>query len=185
MSKFPYKTSKELREYFIKEGLDKLKEINRSYEPHFIKLDNTIDEITKDIGNRKQQLSHFKETLELHQKGYQAAVQAENEHQICRQSLLENNDSGAERFLQLQTLGSSPMEVYHQTSFGLGEDISRLTREIDRLNNRLTNQNDRKSRAISELKILNSIIDEKSRQLSQEENPNAKPLNAVSHQRLG
>lgn len=55
----------------------------------------------------------------------------------------------------------SPLDSYHQHSSNIQNEIDTISKRLNELNSHLALWKNQKSKAISELKILNSVIEEK------------------------
>lgn len=78
---------------------------------------------------------------------------------------MSDSCTGAERYLALSALGMSPFDCYHSNSRRLQDQIDTTNKKLNELNSHLALWKNQRSKAVSELKILNSIIDEKRREL--------------------
>ncbi|MDO5255365.1 hypothetical protein PSM93_06960 [Legionella pneumophila] len=175
MSKFPHKTPETLRQYFREKSLEELIEINRSYGPHFENLENTIDRLTQEISTRAERLPSLLKRLEELAQNYGKIAIEQERYEDNRASIMSDSCTGAERYLALSALGMSPFDSYHHNSRNLQNEIDTINKklnEIDTINKKLNELNshlalwkNQRSKAVSELKILNPIIDEKRREL--------------------
>lgn len=163
MSKFPNKTTSELRQYFQQQSLEKLQEIRRSYDPHFISIKNSIERITGTLETLTEKQNNLLSEQEDLSNYYPKAEAAEKEYKNTLEAIMSDSN-GAERYLALQALGMSPLNSYHQKSLSLDNEIHRITQEIERLNSQISSLNTKKSWAFTELRILNSIIEEKKKE---------------------
>lgn len=163
MSKFPNKTTHELRQYFQQQSLEKLQEINRSYGPHFTNIENSIERITETLETLTEKQNNLLSEQEDLANYYPKAEEEEKEYKNTLEAIMSDSN-GAERYLALQALGMSPLHSYHQKSLGLDDEIRRITQEIEQLNSQISLLNTKKSWAITELRILNSIIEEKKKE---------------------
>ncbi|HAT1868808.1 TPA: hypothetical protein JAZ42_11855 [Legionella pneumophila] len=165
MSKFPHKTPETLRQYFRGKSLEQLIEINRSYGPHFENLENTIDRLTQEISTREEKLSGLLKGREELSQNYGKIVIEQEQYENNRSSIMSDSCTGAERYLALAALGMSPFDCYHNNSWNLQNEIDTTYKKLNELNSHLAFWKNQKSKAVSELKILNPIIDEKRREL--------------------
>ncbi|MCE0724435.1 MULTISPECIES: hypothetical protein [Legionella] len=160
MSKFPLKTPAELRRYFNQQSLDKLIEINHSYEPHFVSLDNRVDELKKVLNEAGTRRAYFIGRQKAHLKTYEATAIHEESYQSTRNEvLMETNQT--DRNLGLKAMGISPMEMYEYEERSISEEISKTSDEIKRANDAILVLEQKKRTAVSELRILNDVIKEK------------------------
>ncbi len=165
MSKFPHKNPETLRQYFREKNLEQLLEINQSYGPHFEKLENAIGRQTEEISTRTEKLSWLlKDKKELSQNSEKIAIEQE-QYERNRASIMSDSCTGAERYLALTALGMSPLDSYHQHSSNIQNEIDTISKRLNELNSHLALWKNQKSKAISELKILNSVIEEKRKEL--------------------
>ncbi|MBI2785377.1 MAG: hypothetical protein HYX60_03330 [Legionella longbeachae] len=160
MSQFPYKTQSELRGYFKRHNLMDLMEINRSYGPYFTSLEGRIDNYNHTLVDENLKLKNLKMKKEQHEQGYDKATKQEEEFKSTSESLL-GISSRTELFLIRQSLGYSPMDTYNSILINLEERIFRTNTTIENLNKALNDLNQRKKGAISELRLLNHVIEEK------------------------
>lgn len=165
MSKFPHKTPETLRQYFQAKDLGQLIEINHSYGPHFENLENAIDRLTQKISTQKGKLSGFIKEQEEISQNYGKIVIEQERFENNRASIMSDSCTGAERYLALSALGMSPFDCYHSNSRRLQDQIDTTNKKLNELNSHLALWKNQRSKAVSELKILNSIIDEKRREL--------------------
>lgn len=160
MAQFPKKTSSELRCYFNSLDLKKLIQLNRSYGPHFEKLDARIDSCKNDLDNEKKRLEELKAEKSSHELCYEKAETQEKKYKQNFDGVLSNRNS-SEHFLGRKALGHSPMQLYKSDVFCFNYFILESTRKIELLDSRLSALEANKKTAFSELRILNSIIEEK------------------------
>ncbi|HAT2049314.1 TPA: hypothetical protein JBK40_15365 [Legionella pneumophila] len=165
MSKFPHKNPETLRLYFQGKNLEQLIEINRSYGPHFENLENTIDRLTQEISTQKGKLSGLLKANEELSQSYDKIVVEQERFESNRSSIMSDSCTGAERYLALSALGMSPLDCYHSNSRSLQNEIDTTNKKLKELNTHLALWKNQRSKAVSELKILNPIIDEKRREL--------------------
>ncbi|HAU1378715.1 TPA: hypothetical protein JBI49_04090 [Legionella pneumophila] len=165
MSKFPHKTPETLRQYFREKSLEELIEINRSYGPHFENLENTIDRLTQEISTRAERLPSLLKRLEELAQNYGKIAIEQERYEDNRASIMSDSCTGAERYLALSALGMSPFDSYHHNSRNLQNEIDTINKKLNELNSHLALWKNQRSKAVSELKILNPIIDEKRREL--------------------
>ncbi|HHF7367451.1 TPA: hypothetical protein ACPSKY_002585 [Legionella bozemanae] len=160
MSKFPHKTPGELRRYFNQQSLDKLLEINRSYGPHFESLDAQVDRYKNTLKEANWRLVYFTERHSAHLQTYEEAEIREASYQSTRKAMLSETDQ-TDRLLGLKALGASPMELYEYEKRCLRGEISKASDEIQRMNTCIATVEQKKNGAVSELRILNSVIEAK------------------------
>lgn len=160
MSRFPNKTHYELRQYFKKLSLDQLKEQNCFYGPHFENLEDKIDECNQALAAENKYQHTLQEQKSNHELTYDSVVMSEQEFRLSLESLNDITDH-SERFLARKSIGISPMEVYNQKLSDITIPIHQSNLMIEHLTKRLEDLTKKKSGAISELKILNSVIREK------------------------
>ncbi|AUH73617.1 hypothetical protein [Legionella sainthelensi] len=160
MSRFPNKTHHELRQYFKKLSLEQLNEQNCFYGPHFENLEDKIDECNQDLANENKHRLTLQEQKSTHELTYNSVVASEQEFRLSLESLNDITDH-SERFLARKSIGFSPIEMYNQKLSGITTPIYKSNLMIEHLTKRLEDLIKKKSGAISELKILNSIIQEK------------------------
>ncbi|MCW8396860.1 hypothetical protein [Legionella sp. PATHC039] len=165
MSKFPYKNPETLRQYFRGKSLEQLIEINLSYGPHFENLENTIDRLTQEISTREEKLSVLLKGREELSQNYEKIVIEQQQYENNRSSIMGDSCTGAERYLALNALGMSPLDRYYSNSNSLQNEIDATYKKLNELNSHLALSKNQRSKAVSELKILNPIIDEKRREL--------------------
>ncbi|HGK7611359.1 TPA: hypothetical protein ACJ6J3_11965 [Legionella pneumophila] len=165
MSKFPHKTPETLRQYFQAKDLGQLIEINHSYEPHFENLENTIDRLTQEISTRAEKLPSLLKRLEELAQNYGKIAIEQERYEDTLASIMSDSCTGAERYLALSALGMSPFDSYHHNSRNLQNEIDTINKKLNELNSHLALWKNQRSKAVSELKILNSIIDEKRKEL--------------------
>ncbi|MGM9454734.1 hypothetical protein ACTAZI_15525 [Legionella bozemanae] len=158
MSKFPHKTPNELRRYFSQLSLGQLLEINRSYGPHFESLDAQDEGYKKNIKELNPRLAYFTEKYEAHLQTYEDVEIREATYQSNRNAMLSEMDQ-TDRLLGFKTLGISPMEIYEYEARCLRGEISKTSDEIKRLNACIATVEQKTRGAVSELRILNSVID--------------------------
>ncbi|HAT8250918.1 TPA: hypothetical protein ACJT8R_002826 [Legionella pneumophila] len=161
MSKFPHKNPETLRQYFREKNLEQLLEINQSYGPHFEKLENTIDRLTQEISTRAEKLPSLLKRLEELAQNYGKIAIEQERYEDTLASIMSDSCTGAERYLALTALGMSPLDSYHQHSSNIQNEIDTISKRLNELNSHLALWKNQKSKAISELKILNSVIEEK------------------------
>ncbi|HCR5122582.1 TPA: hypothetical protein OO122_001019 [Legionella pneumophila] len=161
MSKFPHKNSETLRQYFREKNLEQLIEINQSYGPHFEKLENAIDRLTQQISTQKGKLSGFLKEQEKISQNYGEIVIEQERFENNRASIMSDSCTGAERYLALTALGMSPLDCYHSNSRSLQNEIDTTSKRLNELNSYLAFWKNQRSKAFSELHILNSVIEEK------------------------
>ncbi|CAM2926184.1 Uncharacterised protein [Legionella steigerwaltii] len=167
--KFPYVPVSELRRYFNQLSLPQLIEINRSYGPHFEQLDDRIDRCTNDLADANARLAQLNQRKHDHQQTYDAVEIREAVYQSTRRSVLADS-SRTSRYLGMQAVGSSPMELFDSELLTINTEISKANNQIERLNDVIDNLGKAKTGAISELRILNSIMDEKKKEVLEETN---------------
>ncbi|QEY52258.1 hypothetical protein [Legionella longbeachae] len=160
MSRFPNKTHYELSQYFKKLSLEQLKEQNRSYGPHFENLEEKIDKCSQDLAAESKHWQTLKDQKSTHEFSYDSMVLSEQEFRQNMESLNDIMDH-SERFLARKSVGISPSELYYQQLSCLENPIQQSNLMIERLANKLEHLTKKKKEAISELKTLNSIIEEK------------------------
>ncbi|KTC80259.1 hypothetical protein [Legionella cherrii] len=160
MSKFPNKTAFELRQYFRQLTLEQLLDINHSYGPHFEQLEERIDRCNKDLANAQERLDGLKNRKQVHQNNYGTVETLEAAYRAQLNSVLADY-SRTNRFLGRQAAGASPMEQYDYQKLHLDTEISNTSEKIDHLNQLVTGLEQKKTDAISELRILNRVITEK------------------------
>lgn len=165
MSKFPHKNPETLRQYFREKNLEQLLEINQSYGPHFENLENAIDRLTQEISTREEKLSGLLKGREELAQNYEKIVIEQERYEDNRASIMSDSCTGAERYLALSALGMSPFDSYHHNSRNLHNEINATYKKLNELNSHLALWKNQRSKAVSELKILNSIIDEKRKEL--------------------
>ncbi|HAT7072632.1 TPA: hypothetical protein JAN90_07605 [Legionella pneumophila] len=165
MSKFPYKNPETLRQYFRGKNLEQLIEINHSYGPHFENLENTIDRLTQEISTREEKLSGLLKGREELSQNYEKLVIEQQQYENNRSSIMSDSCTGAERYLALNALGISPLDRHYSNSSSLQNEIDATYKKLNELNSHLALWKNQRSKAVSELKILNLIIDEKRREL--------------------
>ncbi|HAZ7574204.1 TPA: hypothetical protein J8J82_002566 [Legionella pneumophila] len=165
MSKFPHKTPETLRQYFREKNLEQLIEINRSYGPHFENLENAIDRLTQAISTQEVKLSRLLKEQEEISQNYGKIVIEQEQYENNRSSIMSDSCTGAERYLALNALGKSPLDCYYSNSSRLQNEIDATYKKLSELNSHLALWKNQRSKAVSELKILNPIIDEKRREL--------------------
>ncbi|WBV69534.1 hypothetical protein PGH46_05760 [Legionella pneumophila] len=78
---------------------------------------------------------------------------------------MSDSCTGAERYLALAALGMSPFDCYYSNSRSLQDQIDTTNKKLNELNSHFAFWKNQRSKAVSELKILNSIIDEKRKEL--------------------
>ncbi|HAT6977733.1 TPA: hypothetical protein F8R96_16225 [Legionella pneumophila] len=161
MSRFPHKTPETLRQYFREKDLGQLIEINRSYGPHFENLENRIDRLTQAISTQKGKLSQFLKAQEELYQNYEKIVIEQERYENNRASIMSDSCTGAERYLALAALGMSPLDCYHNNNLNLQYEIDTTNKKLNELNTHLALWKNQRSKAVSELKILNSVIDER------------------------
>ncbi|HAT8178671.1 TPA: hypothetical protein JA361_04165 [Legionella pneumophila] len=164
MSKFPHKNPETLRQYFQEQNLEKLIQINHSYGPHFENLENTIDRLTQEISTRTEKLSQLLKRQEEHSQNYGKIVIEQERYESNRASIMSDSCTGAERYLALGALGMSPFDYYHNNSRNLQNEIEMTNKKLNELNAHLALWKNQRSKAVSELRILNSVIDEKKKE---------------------
>lgn len=162
MSKFPNKTAKELRQYFNKLDLNQLVDINRSYGPHFSQLEERLDKCHENLIQERERLIQFQEKREVHLLKLE---EVEMNEEIFQRNLASVNasQSRTERYIGRQSLGYSPMELYSMESVFLNSELSKITQNIQYQEDTITILQQKKSAAVSELRILNSVIEERRR----------------------
>lgn len=165
MSKFPHKTPETLRQYFQAKDLGQLTEINHSYGPHFENLENTIDSLIQKISTREEKLSGLLKRQEKLSQNFKKIVIEQEQYENNRSSIMSDSCTGAERYLALNALGMSRLDCYYSNSSSLQNEIDATYKKLNELNSHLALWKNQRSKAVSELKILNSIIDEKRREL--------------------
>ncbi|KTD78474.1 hypothetical protein [Legionella waltersii] len=160
MSKFPYKTSHALREYFENLPLNKLMELKLSYAPHFEQLDKEKAMIADSIQKKSNELSRVENRITIHE---QALAEVETAQSIYEQNLSNIRDERADidRVMGLRSLGISPIDSYNSTKLHLLRLQIEINSEIDRLNRRLSELQDKTLKAVSELSILTDVIEKK------------------------
>ncbi|KTC83532.1 hypothetical protein [Legionella cincinnatiensis] len=165
MSRFPNKTHHELCQYFKKLSLDQLKKENHAYGAHFENLENKIDECNRALVVECQHRHSLQEQKSNYELTYDSVVLSEQEYRLSLESLNDITDH-SERFLARKSIGISPMEVYNQKLSYLITSVQQSHLRIEHLTKRCEDLTKKKSGAISELKILNSIIQEKEQLIS-------------------
>ncbi|WP_058512547.1 hypothetical protein [Legionella santicrucis] len=165
MSRFPNKTPYELRQYFKKLSLDQLIEQNHFYGLHFENLEDQIDKCNQTLVAESKHRHTLQEQKNNHDLTYDSVVLSEQEFRLSLESLNDITDP-SERFLARKSIGVSPMEVYNQESLCFITPIHQSDLMIEHLTKSLGDLTKKKSGAISELKILNSIIREKEQLIS-------------------
>lgn len=158
--KFPNKTAHELRQYFNQLTLTQLIEINHSYEPHFYRLDDRISQCTAGLVSVNARLIELTQRKQAHQQTLEAVELREAEYQKILTSVLDDT-SRTGRFLGRQALSDSPMETYDFELFNIETEISRATNKFEQLTESSIDLEQKKRRAVSELRTLNSVIEEK------------------------
>jgi hypothetical protein len=165
MSKFPFKTPYELREYFEKQSLQKLVEINRSYGPHFEQLDNDEIQTNGLIELKTMEFAKVEENIDKHRQEFKQAQEQQISYEL-NLSNIRDERSDIDRVMGLRALGMPPMALYDEQTSTLCYQHSQISSELERLNARIVQIKDKVSRAVYELKILNDVI-EKRTQLEQ------------------
>lgn len=151
----------DLNRHFRSLDLDKLRKINHSYGAHFESLEKSIDQCEEQLRNYTrilQQLQLEKTALE---NTCEQVSQEEEKYQLERREVLSNTGGRTERFLVMQSLNYSPMASYNTKLQTFLERISQQNFRIKNGNHTLIRLNGQKSRAVEELRLLNSIIKEK------------------------
>ncbi|WP_157070731.1 hypothetical protein [Legionella steelei] len=163
--KFPNKTAYELRQYFNQLTLTQLIEINRSYEPHFYRLDDRISQCTVGLISVNARLIALTQRKQAYEQTLEAVELREAEYQKVLASVLDDS-SRTGRFLARKALSASPMETYDFELFNIETEISRVSNKIEQLIETSTDLEQKKRRAVSELRTLNSVIEEKRQYLA-------------------
>ncbi|AWN74958.1 hypothetical protein LEAN103870_15960 [Legionella anisa] len=164
MSKFPHITPAELRRYFNRLNLNQLLEINHSYGPHFISLDNRIDKCNADLRTANSRLAELQISKQTHDQNYDNVEIREAEFKLRLQSVLADSDQTA-RYIGRQAVGSSPMALFSIEDQYLAMEISNVSQTIRDLNETIADLEQKKKGAVSELRILNSVIELKRQHL--------------------
>lgn len=159
MSKFPNKTPHALREYFQSCTIEQLITINHEYGPHFERLGNNQDHLKASIEKKTQLITSLQQRITRLNQELPQIRQAQVFYEQDSISILDEHDT-AERSLALKSLGRSPMERYNEQESSLNLALLMLREEIQALNEQLKHVNSLFSRACSELRILNSVIDQ-------------------------
>ncbi|AOW59630.1 TPA: hypothetical protein ACT9LC_001435 [Legionella pneumophila] len=165
MSKFPNKTPETLRQYFREKNLEQLIEINHSYGPHFENLEKRIDRLTQKISTSAEKLSSLLTQKVEHGQNYDKMIDEQQIYENNRSSIMSDSSTGAERYLALSFLSTSPFDYYQMRARTLEDEIDMTNKKLNELNTHLAFWKNQRSKAVSELKILNPIIDEKRREL--------------------
>ncbi|KTD60605.1 hypothetical protein Lsai_0063 [Legionella sainthelensi] len=160
MSRFPNKTHHELRQYFKKLSLEQLNEQNCFYGQHFENLEDKLDECNQALVTEIRHRHILQEQKNNHELTYDSVVESEQGFRLSLESLNDITDH-SERFLARKSIGISPMELYNQKLSDISTPMYQSNLMIEHLTKRLDDLTKKKSGAISELKILNSIIQEK------------------------
>ncbi|WP_392536597.1 hypothetical protein [Legionella sp. 227] len=183
MSKFPNRTAFELRQYFKQLTLGQLLEINRSYGPHFEQLEERIERCNKNIVDAQERLERFEERKQAHLNNYDTVETSEAAYRAQLNSVLADS-SRTDRFLGRQAAGASPMEQYDYQKLHLVTEISNHSEKIDHLIQLLTALEQKKTDAISELRILNRVITEKRAEILNQVTPGASEYNTERANRM-
>ncbi|KTD74132.1 hypothetical protein [Legionella tucsonensis] len=162
MSKFPHKNPAELHRYFSQLSLDKLIEINHSYGPHFESLESRIDKCQLDLINANRRLTQLQMLKQTHQQNYEDVEAREAEYQSSLQSVLADSNP-IDRYIGRQAVGTSPMVAYAAESQSIMTKISDVSQLIIDLTNTIAALEQKKTAAVSELRILNRVIEEQKR----------------------
>ncbi|QMT60891.1 hypothetical protein [Legionella sp. PC997] len=164
MARFPNKTAFELRQYFKSLDLPQLIKINREYGPHFISIEDRIDQHKATIKILSERLSKLKENQRAHELTFEKVVEAEAGFQQTLKGVLCDTDQ-TDRYLGRQAAGFSPLTSYEHHALTLLTEIAQTSDRVSGLNQCIADLEQRKTAAVSELKILNKVIEEKRRAL--------------------
>ncbi|STY29882.1 Uncharacterised protein [Legionella wadsworthii] len=170
MSKFPNKTPYELRQYFNSLDLNQLIELNRSYGPHFVSLEERLDKSQEDLKQERKRLIQFQEKKQKHLLSYKEVETNEELFQKNMESVC-SIQSRTDRYMGRQSLGYSPMQLYSSESLFIDTEISKASQMIQSLENIIASLEEKKTIAVSELRILNSIIDKRRKLMPEKPTP--------------
>ncbi|PWY54296.1 hypothetical protein DGG96_17760 [Legionella qingyii] len=174
MAKFPHKTPFELRQYFKQQDLPQLIRINREYEPHFVWIDNRLDQHNDALKVAEARLAQLLESKRAHELTYEHVVDEETGFQQTLGGVLSDTDQ-TDRYLGRQAAGYSPMTSYDLKSQYLCTQISHASEQVSSLNEWIADLKQKKTAAVCELRILNQVIGEKKRALEVEKTCTAGP----------
>lgn len=160
MARFPNRTQYELSVYFNGLDLDQLKKLNHGYGDHFERLEERLEKIQKQQVFNKQQIESI--TLKIQKLDEQTPFLAAQDEQYYRtREIIAGTSSRSERYLAYQSLGSSPSEIYSSDLRELNTSLQQALENKEGLSNQVQTIMFAKSRAVSELKLLNRVIDSK------------------------
>ncbi|WP_454784222.1 hypothetical protein [Legionella sp. WA2024007413] len=168
MARFPHKTAFELRQYFQGLDLPHLIKINREYGPHFISIEDRIDQHKATIKILSERLSKLKENQRAHDLKFEKVLEEEAGFQQTLKGVLCDTDH-TDRYLGRQAAGFSPLTSYEHHALTLLTEIAQTSERVSGLNQSIADLEQKKTAAVDELRILNSIIEEKRRVLEIEQ----------------
>lgn len=165
MSKFPNKTSGELRRYFNQFDLAQLKKLNSSYIPHFEALERQIENCEEEVKALNERLNLLTRQKHMHEQTRSEVERHEAIFQSNLRSVLEIS-SRTDRYLGRQAAGDSPMNLYEYELFAINSNLTDATLRKKKLEETLADLSTKKQAAVSEVKILNDVIEEKEHYLA-------------------
>lgn len=166
MAKFPTKTLYELQVYFSNLTLQNLLEINRSYGPHFVNLEERIENTESSIVQKGQLLQRLVED-KLKLEAEAPALEEQDKRYYRTRDDMRESLAGAELYLANQYIGLSPSIVHKDSTYRVSSQMNRVSEDISDLDTQLNRLNASKLRAIEELRLLNRIIEDKKEELVQ------------------
>ncbi|WP_454781799.1 hypothetical protein [Legionella sp. WA2022007384] len=174
MARFPNKTPYELRQYFKQLDLAQLIKINQDYGPHFISLEDRLDHHRETLRVAEERLAKLRQDKESLESKYDQVAEEEAGYQKTLQGVLCDTDH-TDRFLGRQAAGYSPLASFELKSRYIYTELSQAAERVNGLNRIIENLEQRKTAAISELKILNKVIEEKRNVFAAEQIQTSKP----------